>query len=88
MGWTGSSDEGNNKCKWKLDRNGHAVKKGDCVGDLKMDESVERTNKMQPAVVKSEWELDYERSPHAYVNQRLQIQLELLMMSGMPFETC
>jgi len=24
--------------------------------------------------------LDYGRSPHAYVNQRLQIQLELLMM--------
>jgi len=32
--------------------------------------------------------LDYSRSPHAYVNQRLQIQLELLMMSGMPLETC
>jgi hypothetical protein len=28
--------------------------------------------------------LDYGRSPHAYVNQRLQIQLELLMMSGVP----
>jgi len=27
-------------------------------------------------------------SPHAYVNQRLQIQLELLMMSGMLLETC
>ena len=25
---------------------------------------------------------------HAYVNQRLQIQVELLMMSGMPLETC
>jgi len=41
----------------------------------------------------SEWELQfplrpyYGRSPHAYVNQRLQIQLELLMMSGMPLET-
>jgi len=23
-----------------------------------------------------------------YVNQKLQIQLELLMMSGMPLETC
>ena len=32
--------------------------------------------------------LDYGRSPHAYVNQRLQIQLELLMMSGLPLETC
>jgi len=32
--------------------------------------------------------LDYGRSPHAYVNQRLQIQLELLMMSGMTLETC
>jgi len=32
--------------------------------------------------------LDYGRSLHAYVNQRLQIQLELLMMSGMPLETC
>jgi len=32
--------------------------------------------------------LDYGRSPHAYVNQRLQIQLELLMMSGMSLETC
>ena len=31
---------------------------------------------------------DSGRSPHAYVNQRLQIQLELLMMSGMPLETC
>ena len=43
----------------------------------------------------SEWELsefplrlDYSRSPHVYVNQRLQIQLELLMMSGVPLETC
>jgi hypothetical protein len=46
-----------------------------------------------PAVVKFEWEqfplrLDYGRSPHTYVNQRLQIQLELLVMSGMPLETC
>jgi hypothetical protein len=32
--------------------------------------------------------LDYGRSPHAYVNQRLQIQLELLMMGGVPLETC
>ena len=32
--------------------------------------------------------LDYGRSTLAYVNQRLQIQLELLMMSGMPLETC
>ena len=32
--------------------------------------------------------LDYSRSPHAYANQRLQIRLELLMMSGMPVETC
>jgi hypothetical protein len=32
--------------------------------------------------------LDYGRSPHAYVNQKLQIQLELLMMSGVPLETC
>jgi len=32
--------------------------------------------------------LDYGRSPHAYVNQRLQVQLELLMMSGVPLETC
>ena len=45
-------------------------------------------------VVTSEWELqfplrlDYGRSPHTYVNQRLQIQLALLMMSGMPLETC
>jgi hypothetical protein len=31
---------------------------------------------------------DYGRSPHAYVIQRLQIQLELLMMSGVPLETC
>ena len=31
---------------------------------------------------------DYCRSPHAYLNQKLQIQLELLMMSGMPLETC
>jgi hypothetical protein len=32
--------------------------------------------------------IDYGRSPHAYVNQRLQINLELLMMSGMLLETC
>ena len=32
--------------------------------------------------------LDKGRSPHAYANQRLQIQLELLMTSGMPLETC
>jgi len=32
--------------------------------------------------------LDYGWSPHAYVNQRLQIQLELLMMSDVPLETC
>jgi hypothetical protein len=32
--------------------------------------------------------LDYGRSPHAYVNRRLQIHLELLMMSGVPLETC
>jgi hypothetical protein len=32
--------------------------------------------------------IDYCRSPYAYVNQRLQIQLELLMMSGLPLETC
>ena len=30
---------------------------------------------------------DYGQSPHSHVNQRLQIQLELLMMSGMPLET-
>jgi hypothetical protein len=32
--------------------------------------------------------LDYGQSPHAYVNQRLEIQLELLMMSVVPLETC
>jgi hypothetical protein len=32
--------------------------------------------------------LDYGRSPHEYVSQRLQIQLELLMVSGIPLETC
>jgi len=32
--------------------------------------------------------LECGRSPHAYVNQRLQIQLELLMMSDVPLETC
>jgi hypothetical protein len=37
---------------------------------------------------RSEVWLDYGRSPHAYVNQRLQIQLELLMLSVMPLETC
>ena len=31
--------------------------------------------------------LDYGRSPLAYVNQRLQIQLGLLMMSDIPLET-
>ena len=32
--------------------------------------------------------LDYGRSPHAYINQRLQIQLELMMMSDVTLETC
>ena len=32
--------------------------------------------------------LDYGRSPHEHVNQKLQIYLELLMMSGTPLETC
>jgi hypothetical protein len=32
--------------------------------------------------------LDYGQSPHVYVNQRLQIQIEVLMMSGVPLETC
>ena len=39
-------------------------------------------------VVTGRSQVDYGRSPHAYVNQRLQIQLELLMMSGMLLETC
>jgi len=39
-------------------------------------------------VVTGRSQVDYGRSPHAYVNQRLQIQLELLMMSGVPLETC
>jgi len=43
------------------------------------------------AVVKSEWELvpsSHSDLTTTYVNQSLQIQLELLMMSGMPLETC
>jgi len=32
--------------------------------------------------------LDYSRSPHAFLNQRMQIYLELLIMSGIPLETC
>jgi len=32
--------------------------------------------------------LDYGRSLNTYVNQRLQIQLELLMMSDIPLEAC
>jgi hypothetical protein len=32
--------------------------------------------------------LYYGWSPHAYVNQKLKIHLELLMMSGVPLETC
>ena len=38
--------------------------------------------------VKRPLRLDYGRSQHMYVNQRLQIQLELLMMSDIPLETC
>ena len=37
-----------------------------------------------PAVVS----LDNGRSPHGYINQRLQIQFRVLMMSGVPLETC
>jgi hypothetical protein len=52
--------------------------------------SFETKKKIIKSCIWIEWELrlDYGRSPHAYVNQRLQIQLELLMMSGMPLETC
>jgi hypothetical protein len=32
--------------------------------------------------------LDKGRSPHGYINQRLKYSLELLMISGMPLETC
>jgi hypothetical protein len=32
--------------------------------------------------------LGYGRSPHGYINQRLHIELQLLMMSGVPLETC
>ena len=48
---------------------------------------------VETARSQSEWELqfplrlDYGRSPHAYVNQRVQIQLGLLMMSDIPLET-
>jgi hypothetical protein len=35
-----------------------------------------------------DFQISDDRSPHGYVNQRLQVQLELLMMSGVPFETC
>jgi len=37
---------------------------------------------------RSQVRLDYGRSPHAYVNQRLQIQLGLLMMSSVPLKIC
>jgi hypothetical protein len=63
--------------------------------------SGEITNKMQPCnriyYSTVHWRLNmfraahrssYGRPPHAYVNQRLQIQLGLLMMSGVPLETC
>ena len=48
---------------------------------------------LQPLIYMSMWWpavviLDNGRSPHAYVNQRLQIHLELLMMRVMPLETC
>jgi hypothetical protein len=45
---------------------------------------------MDPCIVVGQFPLriDYGQSPHAFVNQRLQIQLELLMMSGLPFGTC
>jgi hypothetical protein len=32
--------------------------------------------------------VDNDRLPHVYVNQKLQIDLELLMMSGVLLETC
>jgi len=39
-------------------------------------------------VVPSEWELHHGRSPEAYVNQKLKIQLRFLMMSDIMLETC
>ena len=47
-----------------------------------------RLNMFRAAYRSSELRLDYGRSPYAYVNQRLQIQFELLMMSGVLLETC
>lgn len=35
VGWTGSLNEGNNKCKWKV--GGDIFWEGDCVGSTKMD---------------------------------------------------
>jgi len=54
-------------------------------------QSVEIINKMQPCnriyYSKIYWRLNmFRAAPHVYINQRLQIQL--LMMSGMPLETC
>jgi hypothetical protein len=43
---------------------------------------------LMPRKIRKLIRLDYGRSPHAYINQRLQIQLELLMMSGVSLETC
>ena len=48
----------------------------------------------RPPVVPSEWELQFPlrrhhgRSPQAYVNQKMQIQLRFLMMSDITLETC
>jgi len=43
-----------------------------------------------PRVVPSEWEIRRHqgRSPQAYVNQKLQVQLRFLMMSDITLETC
>jgi len=77
-------------------------KNGECAACLKYSVLifVEKIYKMQHLVggvtpvlhrgrmvVNSEFplRLDYGRSPNAYVNQ---IELELLMMSRMPLETC
>jgi hypothetical protein len=54
--------------------------------------TIKNGNEISSLIFMDPWQfpltLDYGRSPQAYINQRLQIQLELLMMNGMPLKTC
>jgi len=62
-------------------RTGRLYPAGNIPGKFNIHGSVHRSMTQFPL------RKGYGRSPYTYVNQRLQIKLELLMMSDIPLET-